>query len=233
MYTFGEPKFYAKILLNNMKIAVDGPSGSGKSTISKALAKKYQLQYLDTGAMYRAVTAWVLNGKDELPANWENHISQVDLNISTDPENFQISIDNWDVTEEIRTQRITDSVSKVSASAPVRSWMVELQRSIMNQGSGIVMEGRDIGTVVMPNADVKIFIEADLNQRSLRRASELRQNSQLTQDSLKNRDQLDSTRIISPLKRADDSILLDTTELNIDQSIQAAIKIVENGLTNG
>ncbi|MFM1864711.1 MAG: hypothetical protein RL677_491 [Actinomycetota bacterium] len=233
MYTFGEPKFCAKILLNNMKIAVDGPSGSGKSTISKALAKKYQLQYLDTGAMYRAVTAWVLDSKDELPANWEDHISRVDLRISTDPENFQISIDNRDVTEEIRTQRITDSVSEVSSSASVRSWMVELQRSIMTQGSGIVMEGRDIGTVVMPNADVKIFIEADLNQRSLRRASELGQNSQLTQDSLKNRDQLDSTRIISPLKRADDSILLDTTELNIDQSIQAAIEIVENGLTNG
>ncbi len=233
MYTFGEPKFCAKILLNDMKIAVDGPSGSGKSTISKALAKKYRLQYLDTGAMYRAVTAWVLNSKSELPENWEDQFSRVDLEISTDPENFQILIDNCDVTEEIRTQRITDSVSQVSASASVRSWMVELQRSIMNQGSGIVMEGRDIGTVVMPNADVKIFIEADLNKRSLRRASELGQNSQLTQDSLKSRDELDSNRIISPLKRADDSILLDTTALNIDQSIQAAIEIVENGLTNG
>lgn len=233
MFTFGAPKFCVKILLNNMKIAVDGPSGSGKSTISKALAKKYNLQYLDTGAMYRAVTAWMLNNKEELPEDWEDYISRVDLKISTDPENFQISINDRDVTEEIRTQRITDSVSKVSAAASVRTWMIELQRSIMNRVSGIVMEGRDIGTVVMPDADVKIFIEADLSQRSLRRASELGQNSQLTKDSLSSRDQLDSTRTISPLKRAEGSILLDTTSLNIDQSIQAAVEIVENGLKNG
>lgn len=213
-----------------MRIAVDGPSGSGKSTISRALAKKYELQYLDTGAMYRAVTAWLLNNNDDLPPNWDNQISRVSMRVTTDPENFQISIANRDVTDEIRTQRITDSVSKVSALPTVRSWMVDLQRSMMNQSSGIVMEGRDIGTVVMPNADVKIFIEADLIERTARRANELGQSSDITQDSLKSRDQMDSTRTISPLMRAEDSVLLDTTHLDLSEAIQSAIEIVENSL---
>lgn len=213
-----------------MRIAVDGPSGSGKSTISRALAKKYELQYLDTGAMYRAVTAWLLNNNDDLPPNWDNQISRVSMRVTTDPENFQISIANRDVTDEIRTQRITDSVSKVSALPTVRNWMVDLQRSMMNQSSGIVMEGRDIGTVVMPNADVKIFIEADLIERTARRANELGQSSDITQDSLKSRDQMDSTRTISPLIRAEDSVLLDTTHLDLSEAIQSAIEIVENSL---
>lgn len=213
-----------------MRIAVDGPSGSGKSTISRALAKKYELQYLDTGAMYRAVTAWLLNNNDDLPPNWDNQISRVSMRVTTDPENFQISIANRDVTDEIRTQRITDSVSKVSALSTVRSWMVDLQRSMMNQSSGIVMEGRDIGTVVMPNADVKIFIEADLIERTARRANELGQSSDITQDSLKSRDQMDSTRTISPLMRAEDAVLLDTTHLDLSEAIQSAIEIVENSL---
>ena len=215
-----------------MRIAVDGPSGSGKSTISKALAKKFGISYLDTGAMYRAVTAWLLAGKDYLPENWVVNLFEVDIKIETNPENFQIKINNLDVTDEIRTQRITDFVSQVSAEPKVRDWMVRLQKEIMKKSDGIVMEGRDIGTVVMPVADVKIFIEADLEKRTARRALELTQSSQITFESLKNRDQLDSSRAISPLAKAPDAVLLDTTDLNITDAIDAAFKIVDQRLNN-
>jgi len=215
-----------------MRIAVDGPSGSGKSTISKALAKKFGISYLDTGAMYRAVTAWLLAGKDYLPENWVVNLFEVDIKIETNPENFQIKINNLDVTDEIRTQRITDFVSQVSAEPKVRDWMVRLQKEIMKKSDGIVMEGRDIGTVVMPVAEVKIFIEADLEKRTARRALELTQSSQITFESLKNRDQLDSSRAISPLAKAPDAVLLDTTDLNITDAIDAAFKIVDQRLNN-
>lgn len=215
-----------------MKIAVDGPSGSGKSTISKALAKEFKLNYLDTGAMYRAVTAWLLKGKDGLSKDWLNNFNKTELSIETDPEDFRISIDETDVTEEIRTQRITDWVSQVSAEPLIREWMVDLQRTIMNQSNGIVMEGRDIGTVVMPNADVKIFIEADLEKRTSRRALELSQNSHTTKESLKSRDEMDSTRKVSPLIKAKDAVLIDTSELSISESIARAREIVNRIVKN-
>lgn len=215
-----------------MKIAVDGPSGSGKSTISKAIAEKYELAYLDTGAMYRAVTAWLLAGREDLSKNWNIDLKRADLKINTDPKNFTILIADKDVTLEIRTQRITDSVSQVSAHPGVRDWMVALQREIMEQSHGIVMEGRDIGTVVMPDADVKIFIEADIEKRAARRALEMATNSTKTQESLRNRDKMDSSRAVSPLVRAVDAVLVDTSELDIDESIAAVIRIIEKSLPN-
>lgn len=215
-----------------MRIAVDGPSGSGKSTISKALAKEFKLNYLDTGAMYRAVTAWLLKGKDGLSEGWLINFTKTKLRIETDPENFRIWIDENDVTEEIRTQRITDWVSQVSAEPLIREWMVDLQRTIMNQSSGIVMEGRDIGTVVMPDADIKIFIEADIEKRTSRRALELSQNSHKTKESLKSRDKMDSTRKVSPLIKAKDAVLIDTSELSISESIAKAREIVNRIVKN-
>lgn len=215
-----------------MRIAVDGPSGSGKSTISKALAKEFKLNYLDTGAMYRAVTAWLLKGKDRLSEGWLINFTKTKLRIETDPENFRIWIDENDVTEEIRTQRITDWVSQVSAEPLIREWMVDLQRTIMNQSSGIVMEGRDIGTVVMPDADIKIFIEADIEKRTSRRALELSQNSHKTKESLKSRDKMDSTRKVSPLIKAKDAVLIDTSELSISESIAKAREIVNRIVKN-
>jgi cytidylate kinase len=216
-----------------MNIAVDGPSGSGKSTISKAIAVNLNLRYLDTGAMYRAVTAWLLNNNEVLPNNWQELLADnVEVQINADPKDFQIFIDERDVTIEIRSQRVTDHVSLVSAHPIVRDWMVKLQREIMNSNSGIVMEGRDIGTVVMPEADVKIFINADLNKRAERRANEMQQDSNFTQQSLSARDEKDSTRAISPLMRASDAIELDTTFLSIEDSISAALEIVKKKLTN-
>lgn len=211
-----------------MNIAVDGPSGSGKSTVSKALAINLNLAYLDTGAMYRAVTAWLLGDSTSLDSNWQNMLTKkVNLNINPDAAAFTILIDEHDVTEEIRSQRVTDTVSLVAAEADVRDWMVQLQREIMNTSKGIVMEGRDIGTVVMPDAEVKIFVTADLTKRAERRAKEMAQQSDFTQKSLSSRDEKDSNRIISPLLKAADAVDLDTTFLSIEESIEAALTIVK------
>lgn len=211
-----------------MNIAVDGPSGSGKSTVSKALAINLNLAYLDTGAMYRAVTAWLLGDSTSLDSNWQNMLTKkVNLNINPDAAAFTILIDEHDVTEEIRSQRVTDTVSLVAAEADVRDWMVHLQREIMNTSKGIVMEGRDIGTVVMPDAEVKIFVTADLTKRAERRAKEMAQQSDFTQQSLSSRDEKDSNRIISPLLKAADAVDLDTTFLSIEESIEAALTIVK------
>lgn len=216
-----------------MNIAIDGPSGSGKSTVSKALAVELGLEYLDTGAMYRAVTVWILGDGDVLPESWNENLSQkVDFEIKTDPRKFQITIAGINVTSEIRSQRVTDAVSLISADPQVRQWLVNLQREIKESGNGIVMEGRDIGTVVMPEADVKIFINADLEKRAERRASEMKQESSFTQQSLSKRDEKDTTRAISPLVKADDAIEIDTTFLNIEESIGAALRVVAKKLTN-
>jgi CMP/dCMP kinase len=217
-----------------MKIAIDGPSGSGKSTISKAISRSLTVGYLDTGAMYRAATAWALNQADSLPIDWVEKLDQLpSIEVSTDPDNFYIKIDSKDVTQEIRTQRVTDCVSQVSAHPKVRSWMVDLQRNIMNNLGDIVMEGRDIATVVMPEAEVKIFVTADLTQRALRRAAELEQSEIVTQQSLINRDTKDSAREISPLKKDPDAIELDTSLLTVSESVDQALSIVQMRLTNG
>jgi len=217
-----------------MKIAIDGPSGSGKSTISKAISREFKIGYLDTGAMYRAATAWAMSNSESLPADWEKKLASIpNIEISTDPENFYIKIDSQDVTQEIRTQRITDSVSQVSAHQQVRSWMVDLQREIMNNLGDIVMEGRDIATVVVPEADVKIFVTADLAQRAVRRSAELEQTESVTQQSLINRDTKDSAREISPLKKDPDAIELDTTNLTVSESVKEALLIIQKRLPSG
>jgi cytidylate kinase len=216
-----------------MNIAVDGPSGSGKSTVSKALAIRLNLAYLDTGAMYRAVTAWLLGDRASLTSNWQTMLTKkVNMDINPNAADFTILIEEQDVTEEIRSQRVTDTVSLVAAEANVRDWMVKLQREIMGASKGIVMEGRDIGTVVMPDAEVKIFINADLTKRAERRAKEMAQQSDFTQQSLSSRDEKDSNRVISPLLKAADAIDLDTTFLSIEESIEAALAIVKEKITN-
>lgn len=228
MSTYEVQKFYAKISPNSMKIAVDGPSGSGKSTISKAIAKGLNLNYLDTGAMYRAITAWALNGESNLPIDWDKKLTNFPhIEIKTDPDSFSISINNQDLTQEIRSQRITNQVSQVSANKVVREFLVQLQREIMARADGIVMEGRDIGTVVMPDAEVKIFLVADLTKRAQRRAEEMNLDPNLIENSLIERDTKDSGRKISPLVKADDAIELDTTDLSIEESIKQALSIIE------
>ena len=207
-------------------IAIDGPSGSGKSSTSRSLATMGGFDYLDTGALYRAATI-ALGSHSNLPSNEISEIlEQSKIDFSADPKNPITRINGKDVSQEIRTKSVTDSVSKISAIPEVRKFLFQLQRSfIENTSRGIVVEGRDIGTVVAPEADMKIYLSADLQARSMRRKSELENLNLLELDQevareLEQRDSLDSTRAISPLRQAEDAIVVDSTLLSLEETVE-------------
>lgn len=207
-------------------VAIDGPSGSGKSSTAKALARRAKWSYLDTGALYRATTLLALETEMSDEDSIAAALSKRPIKISTDPQNQKIELDNRDITTAIREERITRAVSAVSAMPKVRAQLVELQREIIKDAkNGIVVEGRDIGTVVAPHAQVKIYLLADLNARATRRESELRGlsiDAGGTEDvaqSLESRDSLDSTREVSPLRQAEDAIVVDSTNLNLEETV--------------
>ena len=198
-------------------IAIDGPSGSGKSTVARALAARLGLRYLDTGAMYRAVTAVVLAAgvdPDDSPTI-AALAPTLDLEISTDAEPARVTVGGRDVTAEIRGAAVTAAVSAVSAVPAVRMAMVAKQRALIGAG-GIVVEGRDIGTAVAPDADLKVFLTADPQERAARRARETDAPVGATEADLARRDQLDSSRAASPLAQAPDAVVLDSTHLGPD-----------------
>ncbi len=208
--------------MNPVVVAIDGPSGSGKSSTAKAIAKRAHWSYLDTGALYRALT-WLA-----LENNCEEENGLVDLAIahpitfSTNPDNPRVYVDDKDVSEVIRSLRITDKVSEFARMPLVRSYLVGLQRAIINSiQTGIVVEGRDIGTVVYPDAQLKIFLYADLQARTDRRESEMNEtvSTERVAQSLQNRDEIDSTRTISPLRPAEDALEIDSTLLNLDEVV--------------
>ena len=210
------------------QVAIDGPAGSGKSTISKLIADKLGMTHIDTGAMYRAVTLVALEKNINLEVEDEYSFLET---ISISYHNDQIFVDDKNVTELIRSKEVTNNVSLVSSFPYVRKKMVDLQKETSNVGM-VVMDGRDIGTVVMPNADVKVFLTAKVDVRAKRRQLEkinkgVEVKLEKLVDEIKMRDQLDSTRKESPLKKADDAIEIDTTDLTIDQVV---IKII--GLIN-
>ncbi|HVQ87655.1 MAG TPA: (d)CMP kinase [Actinomycetes bacterium] len=212
-------------------VAVDGPSGSGKSTTARGVARELGWNYLDTGAMYRAITWWMLQ-HDIDPhdsAAVGRSAQDPELIVSTDPDGPGVLIDGHDVTEEIRDPRVTDSVSAVSAVPAVRERLVELQREAMAEGP-VVIEGRDIGTVVVPDAPLKVFLVASSQARAERRTAELdgRFQSSLedTLTSLNRRDLLDSQREVSPLARASDAIEIDSTNLTLEEVIQRVVALV-------
>jgi GTP-binding protein len=207
-------------------IAIDGPSGSGKSSTSRALANLGGFEYLDTGALYRAATI-VLGSYPNLPSNEiANCLAKAQIEFSADPKNPAVLINGKDVSKEIRTKIITDSVSRVSAIPEVRAFLFQLQRSLIDKSKrGIVVEGRDIGTVVAPDADLKIYLSADLRARSMRRESELADMKLLEIDQevsqeLEERDAFDSSRAISPLRQADDAVVVDSTLLSLDETVE-------------
>jgi GTP-binding protein len=207
-------------------IAIDGPSGSGKSSTSRALANLGGFEYLDTGALYRAATI-VLGSYPNLPSNEiANCLAKAQIEFSADPKNPVVLINGKDVSKEIRTKIITDSVSRVSAIPEVRAFLFQLQRSLIDKSKrGIVVEGRDIGTVVAPDADLKIYLSADLRARSMRRESELADMKLLEIDQevsqeLEERDAFDSSRAISPLRQADDAVVVDSTLLSLDETVE-------------
>lgn len=202
-------------------VAVDGPSGSGKSTVSRRLAAELGAGYLDTGAMYRAITWAVLRSGVELTdADAVAKVAaDVDLRIGTDPQGYHVIADGVTVDAEIRGPEVTGAVSAVSAVPAVRTMLVEHQRAIIDQLGRIVVEGRDIAGVVAPDADLKVFLTASAAARAARRSAEIAADVAATAEDLARRDRLDSTRKASPLQKAADAVELDTTELGIDEVV--------------
>jgi CMP/dCMP kinase len=209
-------------------IALDGPSGTGKSTVARALARRLGVRYLDSGAMYRALTALVLRrGVDPADADAVTALlGEAGLRLSTDPADPSVSIAGADVTTEIRGDAVTKAVSAVSAIASVRTELVAQQRALIGAG-GIVVEGRDIASVVWPQADVKVYLTASPEVRAARRAGELvsADVSSIAAD-LARRDRLDSTRALSPLVHADGAVELDTSDLDVDGVIDAIVAMI-------
>ncbi|GAA1895829.1 (d)CMP kinase [Streptomyces sodiiphilus] len=216
-------------------IAIDGPSGTGKSSTSKAVAARLGLDYLDTGAQYRAITWWMLSGGIDIhdPAAVAAAASKPEIVSGTDPLAPAITVDGTDVSGPIRGQDVTAAVSAVSAVPEVRSRITRLQRTLAaGAPRGIVAEGRDIGTTVLPDADLKIFLTASPEARAARRSNELKGNGgtpgvAATREALLKRDAADSGRTTSPLAKAGDAIEVDTTELTLEQVIERVIGLVE------
>ncbi|MEV6795845.1 (d)CMP kinase [Streptomyces sp. NPDC051320] len=215
-------------------VAIDGPSGTGKSSTSKAVAAALGLSYLDTGAQYRAITWWMIsNGIDVQDAAAVAVASAKPSIVSgTDPLSPAITVDGVDASGPIRTQEVTAKVSAVSAVPEVRARITELQRSIAAAAAdGIVVEGRDIGTTVLPDADLKVFLTASPEARAARRSGELKGKEAAdlaaTKDALIKRDTADSSRKTSPLAKADDAVEVDTTELTLQQVIECVVTLVE------
>ncbi|MCD9198665.1 (d)CMP kinase [Aeromicrobium wangtongii] len=210
-------------------VAIDGPSGSGKSSTSRGVADRLKLAYLDTGAMYRAMTWALLRAGVDLsdPAAVAAAAERVTLSSGTDPLAPTIHVDGTDVAAPIRSDEVTGSVSLVAAVPHVRELLVDLQRAAIADSDGIVVEGRDIGSVVAPDAQVKIYLVADPAARAARRAAENGStDAAATEAALAARDQIDSTRTASPLKKADGAIVVDGTHLTLDEVIETIVGLV-------
>ncbi|MEL6673468.1 MAG: (d)CMP kinase [Bacteroidota bacterium] len=215
--------------MKNITIAIDGFAGCGKSTTARAVAQKLGYLYLDTGAMYRTVTLFFLRHQipyDELNSQMEAAIEQIELAFfyEADKPGMRVRLNGEDVSEIIRSPKVSDQVSQVARHAIVRKAMVKEQKRLGSQG-GVVVDGRDIGTVVFPEAELKVFMTASLEARAARRMEEMaakgfETNLEKIIQNLAERDRIDSTRKVSPLKQAVDAIVLDTTHHSIDSQIE-------------
>ena len=213
----------------NMVIAVDGPSGSGKSSISKESANRLGFSFLDTGAMYRSVTWFCVTenlDKENLIIERINN-KDFKLDISTDPLKDQVKVNDEDVSKIIREDEITSQVSHFAAMPKIRQFLVSKQRELVKaSNSGIIVEGRDIGSVVLPEADFKIFITANDDVRAKRRAIQIDSNENDVLVAQRKRDLLDSSRKVSPLVIPDGAVILDNSDLDFEQSVGKFIEIV-------
>jgi GTP-binding protein len=208
-------------------VAMDGPSGSGKSSTSKAIARKAGWLYLDTGALYRAATWLAIRDAIVEPAQLVASLEKSPIVFKTDPDNAITLCGGIDVSQEIREAEVTSAVSRISAWPELRAHLLTLQRKIIDSAkNGIVVEGRDIGTVVAPNAQLKIWLQADINARAIRRDLENQEKNIVSPsktqvaESLSQRDENDSNRAISPLKKAEDAIVVDSTDLTLDETVE-------------
>ena len=216
----------------NYSIAIDGPAGAGKSTVAKRIATILNLEYIDTGAMYRALTLKVMrNGKD--PQNMDEVI-QIFKDTKIDFNDNHIYLDGEMVDKEIRDNEINKNVSYIAIIKEVREGMVSLQQE-MAKTKSVIMDGRDISTVVLTNAEFKFFVTASPEERARRRYKELRENGKIDItleqiiEEIQRRDYIDSNREIAPLKLADDAILINTDNLSIEEVVNKIIQIVEGG----
>lgn len=211
-------------------VAIDGPAGAGKSTVAKLVAQELHLVYIDTGAMYRAVAWKVLHQKKGVTtAAIEEVAKDIDVRLYYKGGRTRVFVDGKEVTDEIRTPEISHIVSKVASLALVREKMVELQRKMAESGS-VLMDGRDIGTNVLPNASVKIYLTASIEERAKRRAKELLEKGHAVSEAdvekeIAARDKADMEREISPLRQADDAVLLDTTGLSIKEVVSRILSL--------
>ena len=213
-------------------VAIDGPAGTGKGTITKAVAQKLNLIYIDTGAMYRSVTLKALknNIRPEETKKIEEMLKNISIKINNNKGIQQVLLDGEDVTEEIRTKKVDSTVAVYSAIKQIREKMTPLQRKMKNDGN-IIMEGRDIGTAVFPNADVKIYLDASVEERANRRYKQnqekgIKCNYEEILEAIKERHKLETEREIAPLKQADDAVYIDTTNLTIEEVVKKVIEVI-------
>lgn len=217
----------------SFSIAIDGPAAAGKSTVAKQVAKILNCVYIDTGAMYRAIT-WYALSKGVDPKDEEKVtalLPEIDLSLHLDGK---VVVNDQDITKEIRTTEVADNVSYIASYKKIRLHLVELQRK-MTKNVSVVMDGRDIGSYVLPHADVKIFQVASVETRAVRRYKEnlekgINCSIEEIEENLRKRDYIDSHREFAPLKKAEDSFVLDTSNMTIDEAVNAIIKIVKNKL---
>ena len=216
-------------------VAIDGPAGAGKSTIAKRVAARLGFTYIDSGAMYRAVALWAL--RQNVDPGDMHRMEQLAMAAEIELSPGRIRLNGEDVTDAIRTPEVSGGASKVAVIPSVRRALVAKQR-LMGERSSVVMEGRDIGTVVFPGADVKIFLDADPRERVRRRLGDVRASGEEIPESalaaqMKERDQRDSTRADGPLAQAPDAAYLDSTSLTVEEVEEAILKIVRSRVTNG
>lgn len=216
-------------------IAIDGPAGSGKSTLASLLARKYNYINIETGAMYRALALKAIETGVSLDdgAALAQLASQSRIELVPRPDGNRVRLDGLNVTHRIRQQDVTDAASRVSVHPPVREWMVEHQKQ-MGAGGGVVMEGRDIGTKVFPDAEVKIFLDAAPEVRGTRRFRQQPAIATTQEESvlaeLRERDRRDRTRATSPLVAAPDAVVIDSTQLSLEEVLARAVEIIEQRL---
>lgn len=225
------------ILIKQIQIAIDGPAAAGKSTIAKIVAEKLGYIYIDTGAMYRAITLKAINEGIDMADNDEagQLLARTEIDLYPSANGQLVFLDGQDVTESIRSQHVTKSVSEMAAHELVRKRMVEMQQQLA-EGRGVVMDGRDIGTHVLQSAALKVFMSASVEERARRRFEENKKRNidiplQELQEEIALRDKMDSEREFAPLQRAEDAIFLDTTDLTIKEAADAILKLTEERLS--
>ena len=221
-----------------ISVAIDGPAGAGKSSISKVVAKKLDYLYIDTGAMYRGITWALLNAGipiDDVHAV-EAELSKIQLELRVEETGLSVWVNGTDVSQDIRTQYVTSHVSQVAAQKAVRTKLVEMQRHMASAG-GVILDGRDIGSVVLPNAELKVYLTASVETRGHRRWLELKDSENISLEevcrTVAERDAMDMNRKESPLVCVDDAVVVETDHLSIEETVQTLIDLIRKAELGG